>query len=826
MKTVSAGVTAQATANQSGWAEIYDIYLNTAIVTPYGTTSIIRITQCPGGLSFFTPLAYPEPAGTQGNAASYYEWPAKRQIVKAATRFMNDKLSVVVSNVTGDYASMLNAVKWRNRPIVIRKVPLTMTSPAATDCVTYFAGTIDSAKITDEQVQFVVSNGLGSFNVYLPRENMHTNCRAQWADDLCGTLRFKAENYKSKTCGAGSTTSFINSAGLNEDGATNRNIAHAATVSTSTDFVTLASSGAITVNNGELLFLNGLFLPTLNPVDTTMLPLYAINCNSAGFQLAMTPGGPAVTFNTAGTAVTIAQADIASTHAVALYTAKAVTVSTVTNIVSVTGGSSTVNNNDVIFFGGTTVPKLTVVLTPTTPLYAVGCGSGGATTFQLWFTPNGGNLDFVSAGVLVTVTTAGLYGPDLINNLSTGAITASSQQTGFEAYRVQQNQFPTNHWRFSTTAGNPSTAVNTTAPYLVFDLGSAKKPDTWNFTNGPAGDVDFSSYRVITWYGSTDNASWYQMFQYNQMGVNLHGLPLGTSRVLIPNPQAFRYWKVVITKAGGQPFFSCPMGKITAAIGAGADLINALANGSITSSDETAGFEGYRVKTGQTSYWAIGAPAADQYGLIDWGVNYQGYWQIPDLQAGLKNPTLKPYIQFDFGSAVTPKVWRFQSVPNVPPQDIPRVVAIFSSTVSNFATYTFEQYFGMPNSPGVMYDCLIPKASTARYWRICVRSTWAEMVDYIMFSKIRAHAAARNWWASGRVTFDGNTTAALAGVSRSVLESYSGQLVCVPLPVAPAAGDTFTIERGCPGTYNGCNERRNMPNFAGFDTMPDQTLIQ
>jgi len=95
----------------------------------------------------------------------------------------------------------------------------------------------------------------------------------------------------------------------------------------------------------------------------------------------------------------------------------------------------------------------------------------------------------------------------------------------------------------------------------------------------------------------------------------------------------------------------------------------------------------------------------------------------------------------------------------------------------------------------------------------------------VMLCKVRAYTLNRNWWAGGRVRFDDNTaTAALRGVSRRVLGSFSGAVDVAALPAAPANGDTFVIERGCPRTFNACCERLNLENFGGFTTMPEQTV--
>jgi hypothetical protein len=96
-----------------------------------------------------------------------------------------------------------------------------------------------------------------------------------------------------------------------------------------------------------------------------------------------------------------------------------------------------------------------------------------------------------------------------------------------------------------------------------------------------------------------------------------------------------------------------------------------------------------------------------------------------------------------------------------------------------------------------------------------------------MLHKVRAFANARNWWSSGTLTFKADTaTAALRGVSRRVLSSWDGEVRVAALPVAAANGDTFTIARGCPRTWNGCCERRNWENFGGFLDLANQSVIR
>jgi hypothetical protein len=231
------------------------------------------------------------------------------------------------------------------------------------------------------------------------------------------------------------------------------------------------------------------------------------------------------------------------------------------------------------------------------------------------------------------------------------------------------------------------------------------------------------------------------------------------------------------------------------------------------------GNEAHKVKDSHPAqYWAFDTDA-------DWGTVEQAYYVIPDAQAGLKNAALKPYIQFDFGSAKTPKLWRVSSVPNTQPEQRIRMVQFFSSP--DASTWTFESYFQLPNRGGELFDVLIPKAASARYWRICVRSRWAESLYKPMFSKVYAYELSRNWWLDGKITFGAATaTVALRNVSRAVRASYSGEVAVAELPVAPASGDTFVIERGCGRTFNACAARLNTENYGGFDDLPTQTVIR
>ncbi|EEF62105.1 hypothetical protein [Pedosphaera parvula] len=100
MKSLTSPVTTQRDATQSGWCELYDFYLKSTITTPFGPTSVLRLTSNPAGLSFFTPKVSPESPATRGNAQNYSFWPLKRQIIKGSNKFTNDKLAIAASNVS------------------------------------------------------------------------------------------------------------------------------------------------------------------------------------------------------------------------------------------------------------------------------------------------------------------------------------------------------------------------------------------------------------------------------------------------------------------------------------------------------------------------------------------------------------------------------------------------------------------------------------------------------------------------------------------------------------------------------------------------------
>ena len=559
MKTLSAEFITEKDATQAAWCEVYDIYLKSAISTPWGTVSTLRLTTLPGNLSFFKPLISPEPSASYGVADTYYFWPLQRQDAKTDGKSTNDKFSFAASNVTTDWAAMLADVDWYDTPVMVRKVPHSLAPLTSDDYVVVFSGLVDSVRVTNQLLQFTCSNDAASLSTTAPRENMHTACRFNWADDQCTAIRLKSTNYKGGTVGASSTTTQVNSSGFTEDG---------------------ASSGS--------------------------------------------------------------------------------------------------------------------------------------------------------------------YGTDLVNALADAAITASDESVGFSGKTIA-----------SAGVGDPWIKLTT-----LHNLAVGARVV---FTGTPPGPfVAATVYYVRTLYSV--------------------------------------YTFSLAATAGGSTI-QITSGPTTATV----------------STDMT--MQANQVKSSKSGWWELNTNA-------DLGTNDQGYWLIPDAQAGMANPALKPYISFDFGSAKTPRVWRISSVPNLSTLDgLPRLIAFFSSP--DAVQWTHESYFEMPPVGGVLYDVLIPTAATKRYWRICVRSRWGQQTAYTMLNKVYAYENGRHYWANGQITFKAaTTTVALRNVTRRIVESYTGAIIVAKLPVAPASGDTFLIERGCGRTFNNCAERCNWENFGGFTTLPYQTVIR
>lgn len=249
----------------------------------------------------------------------------------------------------------------------------------------------------------------------------------------------------------------------------------------------------------------------------------------------------------------------------------------------------------------------------------------------------------------------------------------------------------------------------------------------------------------------------------------------------------------------------------TLGAGYGTDQVDALADANITSSTHETYYEAPQVKAS-----ASGAGGAWWMSQVSsqWGENIQGYWR--PWQLGAASAILEPYITFDFGSAKALKLWQITGMPDNGREVLPRLIHIVSSP--DLSAWTFETYFECPPLGGIPYDVLIPKASSHRYWRICLRSRYAVGFYQPVFDQVSAFADSRNWWRDGTITFGPATaTVALRNVSRRISESYAGQVVLTrALPVAPAAGDTFTIARGCARNFNACCERGNDSRFGGF----------
>jgi len=440
--------------------------------------------------------------------------------------------------------------------------------------------------------------------------------------------------------------------------------------------------------------------------------------------------------------------------------------------------------------------------------------------FKVSLTDGGTAIDITSAGTNVMVDSTAPYGTDLIDALADAAISASSERAAY--------------------------------------------------VNLP---VDFSLPGGETYGGRTDSLD--------------HGLARDDRvqfGVGVPTPLSV-----------GVTYYIVPVTNYLFRVAAtpGGPVVLTTAVGSAVPMSTLDDFTAPQVRRSNSATWRLGTAA-------DWGTLSQAYYLIPDQQAGLKNPQLKPWIEFDLGSAKTPRVWRLATEQATKLEELVRLVEIFAKfhkaqavtadagtdritltahglqagdqvvfggtaapagttagnayfvrdvavndfkvaateggaainltsagTAVTIDSYRFQMYFELPPRGGVLYDCLNPKAATARYWRICIRSRWAETLYYNMLSQVEAYEKARHWWAGGLIKFDAaTTTAALRDVARKVLSSYQGAVDVVALPAVPVSGDAFVIERSCPRTWNACCERRNWENYGGFLDLPHQMIIR
>ena len=299
MKSLSSAVTTEAAASQSGWGELYDIYLSAAIVTPWGTISTLRLCTVPGGYTFFTPEIAPEPAGTRGDAQAYSFWPLQREVLKTGGENGESKLAILGSNVTSEWADMLTDVDWYDTPVVVRKVPISASGLAASDCAILFIGLVDSASFTTQQIQLACSNDLVTLNTRVPREPMHSGCRFRWGDDFCTAIKYLAANHKAKTAGSGSTANLIKSTDFSEDTATSGWVNQAVTAEADDDKITLSAHG---LADGQLVR----FRAAAMPGGLTAERWYAVRDAAANdFKAALTVGGTAIDLTTDGTTVTM-----------------------------------------------------------------------------------------------------------------------------------------------------------------------------------------------------------------------------------------------------------------------------------------------------------------------------------------------------------------------------------------------------------------------------------------------------------------------------------------------------------------------------------------
>lgn len=651
MRTLTTPVNTEIAAPQAGWCELYDIYLPSNIVTPWGTTNILRLTNLPGGFTFFTPKISPEASGTQGNAQVYQYWPIGRKTIKGDAKFANDKLQIIASNVTTDFAQMITAILWYDVPIIIRKVPTTISGLTADDCAVLWIGAIDSAVQNELAVNFECSSDLASMTAVQPSKNMHDNCRFSWADDFCTAIRFHPNNYKSKTVGASSTMTQINSSDLTEDS---------------------GSAGSYGTN-----LIDGIDNDAMS--TSSEWPNTGINGLITG-------------------------------------------VDTSTNYITFNFSTEDYSIPAAVGFTGTTLPS---------PLVA-------GTTYVL----------------------NGTYG----------------------AYYL------------STTSGGSAIDLTTTGSS---DVRMWLCPNSCSFNS--------SREKILIPFGSGYSLSVGEVVVFFTNGTMPGGVNAGQIYYVVnPGKTAFQ----IATVPGGAPI------DITSS-GSGSILICAPFCTKNCTRPEVL-FGGWKLD-----------PTISP---VDWGENSTGFWVIPDAspgpdQSGLKNAALKPWIQFDFGSAVTPALWRISSMANAMLEDLIKLVEFFSSP--DGSTWNFESYFELPPQGGTLFDVLIPNASTNRYWRICIRTRYAQTLQNCLIATIAAYADSRNYWMSGRVTFSSTTTTvALRGVSVLVQQSYSGNIIVDALPIAPVSGDTFIIERGCSRTFNACAARLNTENYGGFTTLPYQTVVR
>ena len=515
------------------------------------------------------------------------------------------------------------------------------------------------------------------------------------------------------------------------------------------------------------------------------------------------------------------------------YTDAAVTVNASTDTISL--ASHQLHDNSLVKFSASVMPG---GLTANTWYYAVDVWGG---EFKVSLTEGGSAIDINSNGTSVTVSSNELYtrandftsavpvtcnaGTNVVSGLGSTAGLVTGMKLRFGGTTVPSSLTRrTTYYPVNITATTFKVAATPEGTALL--LGSAgtsvtvdwKAADLIAFVTDAAITASseqsaLSAQPVEQWYSSADVRYVFVIYKVIPDGTRVRfagtvpaEITVGTYYYIYSTGGTYRYWLTTTAT-------SAPSTNAVSRLSGSASVVGP----GVTTYYTEGGGEACRVRDGMDGSWQFDNDS-------DWGTVTQGYWQIPDDQTGLKNAALKPYIQFDFGSAKQIFTWRLRGAGGSDRASLVRLIQIFSS--ADAATWNFESYFILPPRSG-FFDCLIPSASSARYWRICVRTKWSDVLNKVCFESVRAFAYSRHWWRDGQITFDSSTaTAALRGITRAVTESYAGEIRCATLPAAPANGDTFVIERGCPRTFNGCAMRQNTENFGGFESIPVETVVR
>ena len=148
------------------------------------------------------------------------------------------------------------------------------------------------------------------------------------------------------------------------------------------------------------------------------------------------------------------------------------------------------------------------------------------------------------------------YGTDLINALSNGAITTSSEIHAREGYRVR-SAYSTDYWA-ADVFGSPSSwgdvdqgywliksaeaglANPALSPWIQLDLGSAKTPKIWRL-QGLQGQGREVLPRLCVFFSSADGTTWTHE-TYGECGPEQDK----TFDILIPTARSRRYWRICL----------------------------------------------------------------------------------------------------------------------------------------------------------------------------------------------------------------------------------------------------------------------------------------